>query len=92
MTVHEEYSTVHVLSLCTSYCDCNDVPWHRLNCTKDQFVWMLNDIAVNNPKMLLKPLADVLASFPYLADLNVHGHAQTYSVSALCGNGCTVRG
>jgi hypothetical protein len=53
---------------------------------------MLNDIAVNNPKMLLKPLADVLASFPYLADLNVHGHAQTYSVSALCGNGCTVRG
>ena len=62
-----------------------------MNCTKDQFVWLLNDIAVNNENTLLKPLAAVLEKYPYLAELNVHGHTAKYSVSALCGNGCTVR-
>ena len=46
-----------------------------LNCVKDQFVYNLNDIAANNPKLLLegRTLVDALAAYEYLSELLVVG-------------------
>lgn len=59
-----------------------------LNCVKDQFVYLLNDLQLNNPDLFLEPLHEVFNDFPYLSELNVAGRPPGPAVSALCGNGC----
>ena len=51
-------------------------------------VYILNDLSISNPDLFLRPLADVLSTYPYLGTLNVHGSTQSFKVAALCGNGC----
>ena len=66
-----------------------DILHGLLNCVKDQFVAVLNDLVASNPpELFVKKLHLIFKEYEYLGELHVHGKEEPFSKPALDGNGC----